>query len=40
MFAEVEKGYMELKTLAQSSTNKRSIMMDKQTGAVWYVPGG
>ena len=40
MFAEVEKGYMELKALAKTSADKRSIMMDKQTGAVWYVPGG
>ena len=40
LFAEVEKGYMELKKVAQTSTEKRSIMMDKQTGSVWYVPGG
>ena len=40
MFAEVEKGYMDLKALAKTSADKRSIMMDKQTGAVWYVPGG
>ncbi len=40
LFDEVEKGYMELKKLAQTSSVKKSVMMDQQTGSVWYVPGG
>jgi len=40
MFSEVEKEYNSLKNLATTSKVKRTIMMDKQTGSVWYVPGG
>lgn len=40
IFADVEKQYMELKELAQKSKDKKSLVMDKQTGSVWYVPGG
>ena len=34
------KHYLELKALAEQTTERQSMMMDKQTGSVWYVPGG
>ena len=40
IFTAVEKHYLELKALAEQTTECQSMMMDKQTGSVWYVPGG
>ena len=40
LFAEVDKGYNSLKAQAAEAGRGRSVMMDKQTGSVWYVPGG
>lgn len=40
IFSAVEKHYLELKTLAAQASERQSVMMDKQTGSVWYVPGG
>ena len=45
LFAAVERNYLSLRekvsTLhAQRSTLTPQILMDKQTGSVWYVPGG
>ena len=40
IFTAVEKHYLELKALAEQTIERQSMMMDKQTGSVWYVPGG
>ncbi len=40
MFQRVEANYLRLKQLAKSSNTRPSLVMDKQTGSVWYVPGG
>ena len=40
IFSAVEKHYLELKALAAQADERQSVMMDKQTGSVWYVPGG
>ena len=40
LFEEVDKNYNELKQKAKEAGEGRSIMMDKQVGSVWYVPGG
>ena len=40
MFQQVESDYLRLKQLAKTSGVRPSMVMDKQTGAVWYVPGG
>lgn len=40
IFNAVESEYLRLKSLAQKSQTKRSILMDTKTGSVWYVPGG
>lgn len=40
LFAMVDSSYHALLSLARTSKDKRSVLMDKQTGSVWYVPGG
>lgn len=40
LFAVVDKNYNELKDRAAKAGPGRSVMMDKQVGNVWYVPGG
>ena len=40
LFALVDSSYHALKTLAATSNISRTVLMDKQTGSVWYVPGG
>ena len=40
LFKEVDKNYNNLKQLAQKAGKGRSLMIDKQVGSVWYVPGG
>jgi iron complex transport system substrate-binding protein len=40
LFAEVENNYLRLKEQAKTSQGNPSLLMDKQTGSVWYVPGG
>ena len=40
LFALVDSSYHALKQLAQTSSVRRSVIVDKQTGSVWYVPGG
>ena len=40
IFGTVEKAYLTLSQQAHQATTAKSILMDKQTGAVWYVPGG
>ena len=43
LFSEVDRTYKELKELSvkkSESKDKKTILMDKLTGSVWYVPGG
>ena len=40
IFADIERNYNELKTIAHKSNTRMSIIIDKVTGPVWYVPGG
>ncbi len=40
LFAEVDSSYNALKDLAKTSKINRSVIVDKVTGSVWYVPGG
>lgn len=40
LFAVVDSTYQALKQLALTSKVRRSVLIDKQTGSVWYVPGG
>lgn len=40
IFDEVEHAYMSLKAKAETAHSKPALLMDKQTGSVWYVPGG
>ena len=45
LFAQVEKNYLNLKAQAvkcstAEPSKKPSVLMDKLTGSVWYVPGG
>ena len=40
LFNAVETEYLRLKELAQLDSQCLSLLMDKQTGSVWYMPGG
>ena len=40
LFAVVDKNYHALKQKAQKAGKGRSVVVDKQVGSVWYVPGG
>lgn len=40
IFNAVEQDYLSLKQQALSSASRPSMVMDKQTGSVWYVPAG
>lgn len=40
IFRSVEKEYLRLRDLAKTAESHPSVLMDKQTGSVWYVPGG
>ena len=40
LFNEVDSCYHALKQLAEKAKESPSVLMDKQTGSVWYVPGG
>lgn len=40
LFAVVDKNYQALKRQAGKAGRGRSVMVDKQVGSVWYVPGG
>ena len=40
LFAVVDSTYQALKQLALTSKVRRSVLIAKQTGSVWYVPGG
>jgi iron complex transport system substrate-binding protein len=40
LFQTVDNNYHQLKTLAAKAKTKPSVLVDKVTGSVWYVPGG
>ena len=40
LFMEVEKNYMELTEAAKKEHERPTILTEKLTGTVWYVPGG
>ena len=40
LFALVEKNYMELSKTAKKQRERPTILTEKLTGSVWYVPGG
>ncbi len=40
IFLRVDKRYGELKEIAKSSKIKKSVIFDRVTSSVWYVPGG
>lgn len=40
MFKNIEEDYIRLKKLAQTSRIRKSVLMDKKSSSVWYVPGG
>lgn len=40
LFAEIEKEYLSLKAQAAGYTKGLSILTERKTGNVWYVPGG
>lgn len=40
LFAVVDSSYQSLKALAKTSKVQPSVVLDKVTGSVWYVPGG
>lgn len=40
LFAVVDSSYQALCKVAATSRVSRSVMLDKVTGSVWYVPGG
>ena len=40
IFAIVDSSYNALKALARKAKERKSMVMDKMYGSVWYVPGG
>jgi len=40
LFAVVDSCYQVLSEQARQAQSKATVLMDKQTGSVWYVPGG
>lgn len=40
LFQSVDNNYHQLKALAAKAKTKPSVVVDKVTGSVWYVPGG
>ena len=40
LFNVIDQNYNRLKQLAQKAQSKPSVLVDKVTGSVWYVPGG
>ncbi len=40
LFAVVDSCYQALSALAKDAPEAPTVLMDKQTGSVWYVPGG
>ena len=40
LFQVIDQNYNHLKQLAQKTEKKPTVLVDKVTGSVWYVPGG
>lgn len=40
MFNDIERSYNSLTVTAKSSKTRKSVIIDKMAGPVWYVPGG
>ena len=40
LFESVDNSYQQLKALAAKAKTRPTVLMDKVTGSVWYVPGG
>lgn len=40
MFKEIERRYGELTAMASKANDRLSVLFDRQTGSVWYMPGG
>lgn len=40
VFAETERHYLELKALAETATERPSVLLERKYGASWAVPGG
>jgi len=40
LFAVVDSSYHAMKTLVAETNSRPSVLLDKVTGSVWYVPGG
>lgn len=40
MFKEIERRYSELTAMASKANDRLSVLFDRQTGSVWYMPGG
>lgn len=40
MFKEIERHYGELTAMASKANDRLSVLFDRQTGSVWYMPGG
>ena len=40
LFESVDNSYQQLKALAAKAKTRPTVLMDKVTGGVWYVPGG
>jgi iron complex transport system substrate-binding protein len=40
LFDAVENSYQALAEMAKTTAEQPTVLMDKQTGSVWYVPGG
>lgn len=40
LFAKIEKEYLSLKAQAAKLPKGRSVLTERKTGGVWYVPGG
>lgn len=40
LFAKIEKEYLNLKTAAKKLPAGLSVLTERKTGSVWYVPGG
>jgi iron complex transport system substrate-binding protein len=40
LFNVIDQNYNQLRQMAQKTTTRPSVLVDKVTGSVWYVPGG
>ena len=40
MFKDIKRRYSELTAMASKANDRLSVLFDRQTGSVWYMPGG